>query len=105
MKKQYDFSGGKRGSVVRVAPGKTRITIRIDDDVLEWFRGQVHKAGGGSYQSLINDSLRAFIASKDSGLEDIVRRVIREELPRYTATRAVVSKRRPRSRPPSAPDR
>jgi hypothetical protein len=99
MKKQYDFSRGKRGSVVRVAPGKTRITIRIDDDVLEWFREQVRRAGGGNYQSLINDALRTFIASKQSDLEDIVRRVIREEFPQYAARRAARPKRRARPTP------
>jgi uncharacterized protein (DUF4415 family) len=83
MKKQYDFSRGRRGAVVRVAPGKTRITIRIDDDILQWFRRQVHKAGGGSYQTLINDALRRFAESAEHDLEDTLRRVLREELPRY----------------------
>ena len=46
MKRNYDFSKAKRGAVVRTPRGKTRITIRIDDDVLEWFRKQVHEAGG-----------------------------------------------------------
>ncbi len=45
MKKQYDFSKGKRGPVVPVPKGKTRITIRLDDDVLGWFRQQVDEAG------------------------------------------------------------
>src|SRR2546422_4531225 len=58
MKKQYDFRHGRRGAVVRAPSGKTRITIRIDDDILQWFREQVHKAGGGNYQTLINDALR-----------------------------------------------
>lgn len=84
MKKEYDFSRGKRGAVIRTPPGKTRITIRIDDDVLEWFKGQVHKAGGGSYQALINQALRAFINSQEKTLEDTLRRVLREELPRYS---------------------
>ncbi len=53
MKKQYDFRDGRRGAVLRAPSGKTRITIRIDDDLLQWFRDQVHKAGGGSYQTLI----------------------------------------------------
>jgi hypothetical protein len=83
MKKEYDFTHGKRGAVVPSGRGKTRITIRIDDDVLQWFREQVHKAGGGSYQSSINDALRAFIATRDNYLEDTLRRVLREELPRY----------------------
>ncbi|HMI94047.1 MAG TPA: BrnA antitoxin family protein [Polyangiales bacterium] len=80
MRKQYDFSRGKRGAVVAAPKGKTRITIRIDDDVLEWFRAQVHAAGGGNYQSLINDALRAFMGQAHEPLEDVVRRVVREEL-------------------------
>ena len=83
MKKEYDFSRGKRGAVVATSLGKTRITIRIDDYVLQWFRDQVHKAGGGSYQTSINDALRTFIATEDGKLEDTLRRVLREELPRY----------------------
>ena len=47
MQKEYDFSQAKRGPVVAPTPGKTRITIRIDDDILEWFREQVHAVGGG----------------------------------------------------------
>jgi hypothetical protein len=79
MKREYDFSQGKRGAVV-AAPGKTRITIRLDDDTLEWFRGQAHAAGGGNYQSLINEALRQFIAHHTEPLEDVFRRVLREEL-------------------------
>jgi hypothetical protein len=87
MKKQYDFSGGRRGPIVRVAPSKTRITIRIDDDILDWFRQQVHKAGGGSYQTLINDALRTFAESEEHRIEDALRRVVREELRRYTVVK------------------
>jgi uncharacterized protein (DUF4415 family) len=58
MKEEYDFSQGKRGPVVPVPAGKTRITIRLDDDVIEWFKAQVHAAGGGNYQTLINSALR-----------------------------------------------
>ena len=47
MRKEYDFSRGRRGPVVKASTGKTRITIRLDDDVLAWFKSQVHKAGGG----------------------------------------------------------
>ena len=84
MKKEYDFSLGKRGAVLRPPARKTRITIRIDDDVLEWFRAQVHKAGGGSYQTLMNGALRAFIQAQERDLEETLRRVLREELPRYS---------------------
>jgi uncharacterized protein (DUF4415 family) len=80
MKRQYDFSTGKRGAVVRARKGKTRITIRLDDEVLSWFRRQVDLAGGGNYQTLINDALRQHIARIQEPLEDTLRRVIREEI-------------------------
>lgn len=80
MKKQYDFSKGKRGSIESRPGQKTRITIRIDDDILDWFRGQVHLAGGGNYQSLINEALAEHVRKKEEALEDTLRRVLREEL-------------------------
>jgi uncharacterized protein (DUF4415 family) len=82
MRDEYDFSKARRGPVVTPAPGKTRITIRIDDDILDWFRDQVEQAGGGNYQTLINDTLRQTIAAKQESLERVVRRVVREELAR-----------------------
>lgn len=85
MKREYDFSKGKRGAVLRTPPGKTRITIRIDDDLLEWFRRQVHEAGGGSYQTLINAALRKFVEAERESLEQTLRRVLREELIPYGA--------------------
>lgn len=81
MKAHYDFSHGKRGAVLKTPPGKTRITIRIDDDLLQWFRKQVHAAGGGSYQTLINAALREHVQVKREPLEATLRRVLREELP------------------------
>lgn len=84
MKKVYDFSKGQRGAVIKTPPGKTRITIRIDDDVLTWFRDQVHAAGGGSYQTLINDALRTHMQHRKEPLERVIRRVVREELRRDT---------------------
>jgi len=78
MKKEYDFSKGKRGAIVPVGPGKTRITIRIDDEVLDWFRQQAHKAGGGNYQTMINEALRRFI--EQGTMEETFRRVLRQEL-------------------------
>jgi hypothetical protein len=95
MKRQYDFSGGRRGPVVRTPPGKTRITIRIDDDVLAWFRAQVHRAGGGSYQTLINQALRRFAGTTDQDLAGTLRQVLREELPQYTVKRRARLNRRP----------
>jgi uncharacterized protein (DUF4415 family) len=81
MKQHDDFSRAKRGAVVPVPKGKTRITIRIDDDVLDWFREQVNAAGGGNYQTMINDVLRDSIESRRVvSLEKTLRRVIREEL-------------------------
>ena len=82
MRKEYDFSKAKRGPVVPVSHGKTRITIRLDDDVLEWFKDQVHRAGGGSYQALINQALRDYVATSGEPLEEKLRRVVREELRR-----------------------
>jgi len=82
MKQQYDFSKGKRGAVVPAPAGKTRVTIRLDSDVLDWFRDEVDKAGGGNYQSLINLALRDFVSRSREPLENTLRRVIREELRR-----------------------
>ncbi len=82
MKKEYDFSKGQRGAVVASALGKTRITIRLDDDVLAWFRSIVHDSGGGNYQTLINNALREYISKKQEPLEKVIRRVVREELKR-----------------------
>jgi hypothetical protein len=80
MKREYDFSMGFRGPVVPSGPGKTRITIRIDDDVLNWFRQQVSSAGGGNYQTMMNAALREFMHSRERPLEELLRRIIREEL-------------------------
>jgi uncharacterized protein (DUF4415 family) len=79
-KKEYDFEHAEQGAVVQSLANKTRITIRIDSDVLNWFRRQVHEAGGGSYQTLINEALREYIQSRDETLENVLRKVIREEL-------------------------
>lgn len=80
MKDEYDFRQGKRGAVVPVPPGKTRITVRLDDDILAWFREQVNARGGGNYQTLINAALREYVQQQSEPLEKILRRVIREEL-------------------------
>ena len=80
MKSKYDFKKAKRGAVVPIPEGKTRITIRIDDDVLDWFREQVDRAGGGNYQSLMNEALRQYLRDAKEPLEATLRRVIREEL-------------------------
>ena len=82
MQKEYDFSRAKRGPVVPLTPGKTRITIRIDDDILEWFRQEVNEAGGGNYQTLMNDALRTAMVEKKRPIETVLRKVVREELKR-----------------------
>ena len=75
-----DFSKGKRGAVVKPDPNKVRITIRLDGDIIDHFKKQVHAAGGGNYQTLINDALRSYIQSQSKPLEETLRKVIREEL-------------------------
>jgi len=92
MKSEYDFSAAVRGPVLSIPPGKTRITIRIDDDVLRWFKRQVHAAGGGNYQTAMNAALREFIEQRATGLEDKLRVVIREELGRCEAPRPSVAR-------------
>lgn len=82
MEKEYDFSTGKRGAIEPPTPGKTRITIRLDDEILDWFREQVHLAGGGNYQTLINNALLEYIQQRREPLEETLRRVLREELER-----------------------
>jgi len=80
MRKEYDFSRAKRGPVVTGSKGKTRITIRLDDDVVEWFKTEVHAAGGGNYQTLMNHALREYMTNSHEPLEEVLRRVLREEL-------------------------
>lgn len=82
MDAEYDFSQGKRGAIDPIPAGKTRITIRLDDEILNWFREKVHAAGGGNYQSLINEALCQHIQQQREPLETILRKVLREELER-----------------------
>jgi uncharacterized protein (DUF4415 family) len=76
--REIDFSKAKRGPVVAAEPGKTKISIRIDNAVIDYFRGQVERAGAGNYQTLMNDALVAFIQQRS--VIDAVRQVVREEL-------------------------
>lgn len=80
MRKEYDFSKAKRGAVVAAPKGKSRITIRLDEEVLDWFKGQADAAGGGNYQTLINAALVEHIRRVNEPLEKTLRRVLREEL-------------------------
>lgn len=83
MKDEYDFSKAKRGPVIPLPIGKTRITIRLDDDIIEWFRQQTETQGGGNYQTMINQVLRDYVLSQREPLEETLRRIIREELKNY----------------------
>ncbi len=81
MKKEYNFKGAKRGAVVPQR-GKTRITLYIDDDVLEEFRTRADSAGYG-YQTMINEALREHLGKSEKPVgEGVLRQVIREELER-----------------------
>lgn len=75
-----NFSKGKRGAVVEPDPNKVRITIRLDSDIVEHFKQRVHEAGGGNYQTLMNEALRKQIEDGDGKLEKKLRKIIREEL-------------------------
>ena len=89
--RDIDFSCGKRGAVVKPEPGKTKISIRLDNTLIGHFRDLVDKAGGGNYQTLINDALLEYVHRRST--LDAVRQVVREELAPYESVR------RPSSRP------
>ncbi len=79
MKKEYNFSKGKRGAVIPPV-GKTRITIYLDDAILKRFKAESERTGKG-YQTLINDALKSYLAAAEKPLTaDMVRRILREEL-------------------------
>lgn len=84
MKTEYDFGRGKRGRIVVPEPeprGKTRITIRIDEDVVDHFLKAADASGGAvGYQTLINDALRQHMENKAPKIEETLRRIVREEL-------------------------
>ena len=79
MKREYDFTNAKRGAVIPQT-GKTRITIYIDDEVLEEFRDRADEAGHG-YQTMMNQALREYLGKSNAPLnEDSMRKILREEL-------------------------
>ena len=78
MKPEYNFSKARRGPLVPKTPGKTRVTIRLDNDILNHFQDMVDQAGGGNYQTLMNDALREYI--RGARLEAVVRAAVREEV-------------------------
>ena len=82
MKAEYDFSKGRRGAVMP-QKGKTRISIFIDNAVLDEFRARAEKAGTG-YQTMMNDALRRYLAGSDQPVtEKTLREVLRQEMPEY----------------------
>jgi uncharacterized protein (DUF4415 family) len=91
--RDIDFSQAKRGAVVKPEPGKTKISIRLDNSVIEAFRSLADEAGGGNYQTLINDALVAYLHQHT--VLEAVRQVVREEMGTAKATTA---RRRPKSR-------
>jgi uncharacterized protein (DUF4415 family) len=84
MKQSYDFSKGKRGRIAPPEPeplGKTRITIRLDEDLVDYFLKEAGAFGGTiGYQTLINQALRQHVEGKAPKLEDTLRRIVREEM-------------------------
>jgi uncharacterized protein (DUF4415 family) len=79
MKKEYNFSKAKRGAVIPQV-GKTRITIYLDNGILERFKSQSQRTGKG-YQTLINDALNSYLGVAAKPLtEEMVRKIVREEL-------------------------
>jgi len=80
MRTEYDFSKGKRGAVIP-AKGKTRITIYIDDSILNEFRDRAERTGTG-YQTMMNEALKAFLEKNEKPVTAaVLRQIIREELP------------------------
>jgi uncharacterized protein (DUF4415 family) len=79
--RDIEFSRAKRGAVIKPEPGKTKISIRLDNTVLEYFRSLVDNAGGGNYQTLINDALLEHVHRRST--LDVVRQAVREELAPY----------------------
>jgi uncharacterized protein (DUF4415 family) len=80
MKNRDSGPSGIRQTGNPGSSGKIRITIRLDGEILDWFRAQANSRGGGNYQTLINSALKDWTAQGGESLETVLRRVIREEL-------------------------
>ena len=89
--RNIDFSRAKRGAVVKSEPGKTKISIRLDNVVLDYFRSLVDTAGGGNYQTLINEALLEYVHRRST--LDMVRQAVREELAPYGIHRSNTARR------------
>src|SRR2546428_5275021 len=83
--RNIDFSRARRGPVIKPEPGKTKISIRLDNGVLQYFRDVVDKAGGGNYQTLINDALLEHVHRRST--LHVARPGVREKLASYRAGR------------------
>ena len=82
MRTEYDFSKGKRGAVIP-QKGKTRISIFIDNAVLDEFRTRADRSGTG-YQTMMNDALRKYLSETDQPItEKTLRQILRQEMPAY----------------------
>src|SRR5213593_652910 len=91
-RRNIDFSRAKRGAIVKPERGKTKISIRLDNAVIEYFRNLVDKAGGGNYQTLINDALLEHLHRRST--LDAVRQVVREEIAPYGPVGRTASRQR-----------
>src|SRR4030095_5455572 len=94
--RDIDFSQARRGPVVKAEPGKTKISIRLDKAVIESFRELADQAGGGNYQTLINDALVAYL--HQGSMLEAVRQVVREEVKDAMAAPQRARTREPRAR-------
>lgn len=98
MKSEYDFSRGRRGPIIHVPRGKTRITIRLDKDLIDWFRSQVEAAGGGNYQTLINTALREYVREISSEIAEDRARYGRRRIGEFGPATAGARSRKARAR-------
>ncbi|MDJ0659178.1 MAG: BrnA antitoxin family protein [Crocosphaera sp.] len=80
MKTNYNFSKGKRGAIDPISSNKTRITLHLDNDILDWLRQQVHLTSGGNYQTLINEALRQHIQQQKRKVEPFLTPKILEQV-------------------------
>jgi uncharacterized protein (DUF4415 family) len=81
MQEEYDFSDATQGAVIPPQDNQTQVLLRIDNEVLDWFRHQVEQAGGGNYQQFINLALHEYVLrNRNESLETTLRRIIREEI-------------------------
>ena len=93
MKKKEHSSLGRKEQGKTAPSRKARITIRLDSEIIEWFRRRAEAAGGGNYQTMINETLRQYVDAEGELLEKSLRRIFREEIERLNA----LSERMPRS--------